>query len=345
MAVIARQEITVSLERDINAVWRFYKIASSTSTPSAPTEAQGKTFVSSGTVPSGWSKVEPTYDGTSTNSLYTVDLTAFTDGEVSWSDVSKSSSYEAAKQAYNKAETAQSAANSKRRVFTSEPAPPYDSGDLWVLTSDATDDDEEETNTTSQIFLCVTTKASGSFDQDDWTLASTDDAGVLEVSSRLNDAIDQLSSGLNDLDTAVNGDGTDGGLAGDIAEAKADIGTLAGNVERMQESTGFIDEYRAALLNAIKEARQNAERLEELGQYIGIVDAILLMTATGSPFSVALSESFLEFRHEGERKAWMDANSFHFSEGVVDRQLRIGNFLLKDYNGRFDVVYSEAEES
>ncbi|MBQ8665341.1 MAG: hypothetical protein IJ526_00410, partial [Lachnospiraceae bacterium] len=81
----------------------FYRIASSSSTPTAPTEAQGKAFIANGTAVPNWSTVEPSYDGTSTNSLYVCELTAFTDDEVSWSPVSKSSAYEAAKQAYNKA--------------------------------------------------------------------------------------------------------------------------------------------------------------------------------------------------------------------------------------------------
>ena len=108
MAVKASGTITISKERDVSATWRFYIIAASTSTPSKPTDAQGKAYVSDRTIPSGWSLSEPAYDGTSTNSLYTCDLTSFTDGEVSWSEVSKSSSYEAAKQAYNLANTTSS---------------------------------------------------------------------------------------------------------------------------------------------------------------------------------------------------------------------------------------------
>ena len=110
MAIKARETITIIKERDVNATWRFYRISPSTSTPSQPTEAQGKAYVNNQTVPSGWSISEPAYDGTSTNSLYTCDLTSFTDGEVSWSVVSKSSSYEAAKQAYNEAQNAKKTA-------------------------------------------------------------------------------------------------------------------------------------------------------------------------------------------------------------------------------------------
>lgn len=105
--ILARNSITVSIQRDIDSSWRFYKIAPSTATPSAPTDAQGKAFIANhSTLPSGWTLSEPSYDGTSTNSLYCCDLTGFTDGDVSWSPVSKSTSYEAAKAAYNKAAAA-----------------------------------------------------------------------------------------------------------------------------------------------------------------------------------------------------------------------------------------------
>lgn len=68
---------------------RYYKIASSTATPSFD---------------STWTVTEPPYDGKSTNSLYFTDKVVYTDGNVSWSPVSKLSSYEAAKQANNKAD-------------------------------------------------------------------------------------------------------------------------------------------------------------------------------------------------------------------------------------------------
>ena len=54
-----------------------------------------------------WVKTEPSYTSGSTNSLYFTDLTVFTDASFSYSDVSLSSSYEAAKAAYNKAMAAQ----------------------------------------------------------------------------------------------------------------------------------------------------------------------------------------------------------------------------------------------
>lgn len=100
--ILARNSTSLSQIRDISAVYRFYKLQSSTSSPPAkPTTAD--------IPPSGWSMTEPSYTAGSTNSLYSVELTIFTDDTFSYSEVSLSSSYEAAKQAYNKATATQNA--------------------------------------------------------------------------------------------------------------------------------------------------------------------------------------------------------------------------------------------
>lgn len=102
MAVKARAEITLSSIRDIQSVTRYYLLQSSTAAkPNKPT-----------TNPPGgsWVKAEPTYTTGNTNSLYFTDCTVFSDGTFVYSDVSLSSSYEAAKVAYNKAENAETIA-------------------------------------------------------------------------------------------------------------------------------------------------------------------------------------------------------------------------------------------
>lgn len=98
MAVKASCTITLSCYRDTQSVTRYYKLQSSTaSKPSVPTTKP----------PSGWDDTEPSYTSGSTNTLYFCDLTVFSDGTWAYSSVSKSSSYEAAKEAYNKAQNAQ----------------------------------------------------------------------------------------------------------------------------------------------------------------------------------------------------------------------------------------------
>lgn len=64
----------------------------------------------------GFSFTEPSYTSGSTNSLYTVDRTDFSDGTWLYSSVSLSSSYEAAKEAYNKAAAAQGTAEDAKEI-------------------------------------------------------------------------------------------------------------------------------------------------------------------------------------------------------------------------------------
>lgn len=97
MAIKASAQITISKVIDIYACYRYYKLQSSTlAKPSKPTTNP----------PSGWSDTEPAYVSGSTNTLYFVDCNVYSDKSFSFSEVSKSSSYEAAKDAWNKANKA-----------------------------------------------------------------------------------------------------------------------------------------------------------------------------------------------------------------------------------------------
>ena len=97
MAVKASVQITISKVIDIYACYRYYKLQSSTlAKPAKPTTNP----------PSGWSDTEPAYVSGSTNTLYFVDCNVYSDKSFSFSEVSKSSSYEAAKDAWNKANKA-----------------------------------------------------------------------------------------------------------------------------------------------------------------------------------------------------------------------------------------------
>lgn len=103
MAVLARAEITLTAITDIRAVYRYYLLQAST------LAAPGRPAVNP--PPAPWDDTEPVYIEGSTNSLYIVDLTVFSDDTFYYSEVSLSSSYEAAKAAWNLAHNAQQSAN------------------------------------------------------------------------------------------------------------------------------------------------------------------------------------------------------------------------------------------
>lgn len=103
MAVKGSATVTISQYRDTESVTRYYKLQSSSlAAPDKPAN------VKPNETPAGWSKAEPACDITKT--LYTCDVTVFSDKTTHVSDVSKSTSYEAAKEAWNKAQTAQNTA-------------------------------------------------------------------------------------------------------------------------------------------------------------------------------------------------------------------------------------------
>ena len=104
MAVKALAMITLHAVVDVAAIYRYYKLQSSTA--DAPEKPVVKPSDPQREAPSGWQITEPAYTENSTNSLYTVDLNLFSDESFQYSSVSLSSSYEAAKKAYNEAAAA-----------------------------------------------------------------------------------------------------------------------------------------------------------------------------------------------------------------------------------------------
>ena len=91
---------TGSIGISVSKVTRYYILQSSTTAPSKPSDGSA--------LGSNWSKTEPSYTSGSTSTLYFVDQTVMSNGTIKYSDVSKSSSYEAAKEAWNKANSANS---------------------------------------------------------------------------------------------------------------------------------------------------------------------------------------------------------------------------------------------
>lgn len=97
MAVKASATITLTSYRDTQSVTRYYKLQTAgSSAPSKPTTKPPS---------SDWTDSEPACD--ISKELYFCDLTIFSNGEGEYSKVSKSSSYEAAKEAFNRADNAQ----------------------------------------------------------------------------------------------------------------------------------------------------------------------------------------------------------------------------------------------
>jgi phage-related protein len=87
------------------------------------------------------------------------------------------------------AAAAQDTADSKRRVFVAQPAPPYDVGDLWTQGS------------TGDLMKCKTQRLSGSYNSEDWELATryTDDTALADFISGT------YATNTNNLQSQIDG--------------------------------------------------------------------------------------------------------------------------------------------
>lgn len=185
MAVKASNSITLSSLVDVKATYRYYLLQSSTLT--APTKPTAYPPAST------WDDTEPTYTEGSTNSLYMVDCTVFSDDTFAYSEVSLSSSYEAAKVAYNKAVSAQNTATENAENITS-------------LTETVLNQNTEITATCESIILEATKDlvATGDFESFQQTVSSQLEVLNNEITMKFTAANEELQTMNNQLVTKLS---------------------------------------------------------------------------------------------------------------------------------------------
>lgn len=230
-------------------------------------------------------------------------------------------------------------AKSKRRVFTSEPIPPYDVGDLRVSADNTSESDETEEGATSAIYMCISARSSGEFDDSDWVLASTDDSQTAVLREYIDAYIESSEAESDRINEDLEA------IREELNETRTDFTDKIDEILSLRSSAEFVDSNQDEILEAISAAKRNSERLEELGSFLTLVNQMLRLSALGSPLETVISNDRISFRYDGEEVAFINALGFNFAMGIVRQELRIGNFLLKGSgtdgtSGRFDVMYS-----
>jgi len=286
MAVKAAGQITLSSVVDVLATYRYYLLQSSTAAiPSKPT-----TFPPA----SAWDDTEPGYTEGSTNSLYTVDCTVFSDESFLYSSVSLSSSYEAAKAAYNRATNAllhtvvQSATAPTATTYmwldTSAEPPAlkrYDTETAaWVVVNDASEIVYNlEQNLESSITKSaedITAKVAESY-----SLKEDTEALVSEVSTQLS-----LTKGSFDIQFEQFG---------------ADIAAVA--------------------------AGTDAE-FEEIRKFIRFVDGKILLGEVGNELELVIANDRISFLQDGAEVAYFSNRKLYVTDAQFLHSLQLGSFAF-----------------
>jgi hypothetical protein len=286
MAVKAAGQITLTSVVDVAAVYRYYLLQSSTAVkPSAPVIFPP---------PGPWDDTEPTYTEGSTNSLYTTECTVFSDGSFLYSLVSLSSSYEAAKVAYNKATNALN-----RAVVQSNTAPTLTTV-MWVDTSlTPALMKRYDSETAAWIVVNDTAEAVYNLEQNfESSLVKTQEDITATVAEKyyLKEDTEAL---ISEVSTQV--ELTKGGMDIQFTQFSTDLEAVA--------------------------AGADAE-FEEIKKHIRFVDGKILLGEVGNELELEIANNRISFLQDGAEVAYFSDRKMHVADTQIEHSLQLGNFAF-----------------
>jgi hypothetical protein len=286
MAVKASGQITLSSVVDVYATYRYYLLQSSTaSAPAKPT-----TFPPA----SAWKDAEPGYTDGSTNSLYTVDCTLFSDDSFLYSLVSLSSSYEAAKAAYNKA------TNALLHTVVQSATAPSATTYMWLDTS-AEPPVLKRYDTETAAWITV------------------------------NDATEIVYNLEQNVESSITKSAED--ITAKISESytlKEDVEALVSEVSTQLTLTKSSFDIQFAQFNADLEAvaaGTDAE-FEEIRKYVRFVDGMILLGEVGNELELQISNDRISFLQDGAEVAYFSNRKLYVTDTQILHSLQLGNFAF-----------------
>ena len=286
MAVKASGQITLSSLVDVYATYRYYLLQSSTAAaPVKPT-----TFPPS----SAWKDAEPGYTEGSTNSLYTVDCSVFSDGTFAYSLVSLSSSYEAAKAAYNKA------TNALQHTVVQSTTAPTITTYMWL-----------DISVEPPILKRYNAETAS------WVVVNDTSEIIYNLEQNLEASI---TKSAQDISLSVSESYT---LKED---AEALVSAVSTELELTKESFGIeFSSFHADIESIV--ANTDAE-FEEIKKYIRFVDGMILLGEVGNELELQISNDRISFLQDGAEVAYFSNRKLYVTDTQILHSLQLGNFAF-----------------
>ena len=286
MAVKASGQITLTSVVDVTAVYRYYLLQSSTAAkPSTPTVYPP---------PSPWNDAEPTYTGSGTNSLYTVEATLFSDDSFLYSLVSLSSSYEAAKAAYNKATNALNQA-----VVQSATAPTLTTV-MWL-----------DTSLTPPLMKRYDSETAA------WIVVNDTSEVVYNLEQNFEASLTKTQEDI----TAT------------VAEKyylKEDTEALISEVSTQVEQTknSFDITFTQFSQDLESVAAGTDAEFEEIKKYIRFVDGKILLGEVGNELELEIANNRISFLQDGAEVAYFSNRKLYVTDTQILHSLQLGSFAF-----------------
>lgn len=286
MAVKASGQITLTSVVDVTAVYRYYLLQSSTTAkPSTPTAHPP---------PSPWNDTEPTYTGTGTNSLYTVEATTFSDGSFLYSLVSLSSSYEAAKAAYNKATNALNQA-----VVQSATAPTLTTA-MWLDTS-LTPPLMKRYDAETAAWIVVNDTAEVVYN-----LEQNFEASLIKTDEDITAKVAEKYYLKEDTDALIS--------------------VVSTEVEQTKNSFDITFTQFSQDLESVVTGTD--AQFEEIKKYIRFVDGKILLGEVGNELELEIANDRISFLQDGAEVAYFSNRKLYVTDTQILHSLQLGSFAF-----------------
>lgn len=292
MKIKARADVTLSAVVDVTGMTRYYKLQSSTlDKPEKPT-----TFP-----PLNWVTPEPEYATDTTCSLYVVDLVEFSDGSWAYSAVSLSSSYEAAKAAYNKALAAQHAVNSLEKFVTTN-TEPENKAVLWLDVS-------------------VTPPLMKRWNGEEWSVVNDTTEIIDRVYKNVYDVVEKTQENV-----LIQ--------MGEKTYLKDEVDRLIGdvNTQYAQTSQSFDFKFNQLVSEITGLSSSTETKFSEVNKYIRFIDGAIIIGVEGNPLILKMQNDRISFLENGNEVAYISNRRMYITDVEVINSLTIGNFAFLPRN-------------
>lgn len=222
----------------------------------------------------------------------------WSDGSVEYENVHYD---EYATDAMKQLANAQTTANSKRRIFTTTPTPPYDVGDLYTQGSNG------------DIFVCKTAKtSSGTYSESDWELASnyTDDAIAnlaREIANSAKDSADISNQKASNAQTIASEakETADSNNTWISQEAKPKLETIESNIESQSTVLATVQKQldEKASSKSVSDMNDIFEKLKDLEKHVSTLVNLANRTTideTGVKIASAIDgKTYIQLQYNG----------------------------------------------
>lgn len=286
MAVKAAGQITLSSVVDVYATYRYYLLQSSTAAkPAKPTAFPP---------PAPWDDTEPGYTEGSTNSLYTVDCTEFSDNSFLYSSISLSSAYEAAKSAYNKA------TNAMLHTVVQSTTAPSATTYMWLdISVDPPLLKRYDPETTLWVTVNNTTEIVYNLEQN---LISS----IQETEQNIRAIVAEEYALKDDTESLV--------------------AAVSTELELLKDS--FTIEFSTFRADIESVAAGTDAEFEEIRKYIRFTDGKILLGEIGNELELQIANDRISFLQDGAEVAYISNRKLYITDSHFLHSLQIGSFAF-----------------